>query len=474
MQSMQRQFGKLLRKGPGDNAKVSVLLKDYEDADKVIAQILENARLWKDSWDALMNSQLQIVTEFESLYDPVVGATDGHGREAIPTPKQQLARSFRLREVYSDLRTELLQDITAIEERIIRPGTDARTLIAPIRKTIKKRENKRLDYEKAQDKVTKLQRKPGRTPKEDASLSKYHDEMTRAADEFGIADEHLRQTLPPLIQATFNLVPPLVENLVLIQNRLLGMYYTALHDYCEEVGFPSPPPPMDEVIATWNAAFGPVKSQIEQISFLRAKANLPPPSNGIRRAATGLIPSSNAPKPRAMRIPSGTNSSLYAPTPTPQPDSSPSSSTSSFFNNREKRPDWANPTDFTTATHLGGGQVDRSRNRSVSPNNPQPSNGNGNVGVQRPAYLTNSPSASALQSIAGKKKPPPPPPPVKRKPEEFVVALYDFTGQGQGDLSFKEGDRIKIVEKTQTDQDWWKGELNGVQGSFPANYCKPF
>jgi hypothetical protein len=39
MQSMQRQFGKLMRKGPGDNAKVSVLLNDYEDADKVLAQV---------------------------------------------------------------------------------------------------------------------------------------------------------------------------------------------------------------------------------------------------------------------------------------------------------------------------------------------------------------------------------------------------------------------------------------------------
>lgn len=129
-----------------------------------------------------MNSQLSIVTEFEGLYDPIVGATDGHGREAAATPELQLERTLKLREVYSELRTELLQDITAIEERIIRPATDARTFISPIRKTIKKRENKRLDYEKLQEKVTKLQRKPGRNPKEEASLAKYHDEMTRAAD----------------------------------------------------------------------------------------------------------------------------------------------------------------------------------------------------------------------------------------------------------------------------------------------------
>lgn len=75
-----------------------------------------------------------------------------------------------------------------------------------------------------------------------------------------------------------------------------------------------------------------------------------------------------------------------------------------------------------------------------------------------------------------KKKPPPPPPKPKRintnQPEVFVEALYDFAGQGAGDLSFQEGDRIKVVKKTGTDQDWWVGELGGVKGSFPANYCK--
>lgn len=39
MQSMQRQFGRLLSKAPGDNAKVSVMLKDYEDANAIIAKV---------------------------------------------------------------------------------------------------------------------------------------------------------------------------------------------------------------------------------------------------------------------------------------------------------------------------------------------------------------------------------------------------------------------------------------------------
>ena len=39
MHSMQRQIGKLRHKGAGDNAKVAMLLNDYEDADRVLAKV---------------------------------------------------------------------------------------------------------------------------------------------------------------------------------------------------------------------------------------------------------------------------------------------------------------------------------------------------------------------------------------------------------------------------------------------------
>lgn len=77
-----------------------------------------------------------------------------------------------------------------------------------------------------------------------------------------------------------------------------------------------------------------------------------------------------------------------------------------------------------------------------------------------------------MASIAASKKKPPPPPPQKRLQEVWVVALYEFAGQGEGDLVFREGDRIRVVKKTESTDDWWEGELRGVKGSFPANYCR--
>ena len=95
----------------------------------------------------------------------------------------------------------------------------------------------------------------------------------------------------------------------------------------------------------------------------------------------------------------------------------------------------------------------------------------------RPDYFSRDrqPSSSSMASIASKKKPPPPPPPPKRNFSQqgtWVAAIYDFAGQSQGDLVFKEGDRIRVLKKTGSTDDWWEGELQGIKGSFPANYCQ--
>lgn len=72
------------------------------------------------------------------------------------------------------------------------------------------------------------------------------------------------------------------------------------------------------------------------------------------------------------------------------------------------------------------------------------------------------------------KKAPPPPPPLKPKPKpaeperHYVVALYDFDAQADGDLDFKAGDRIEVIEKTESSEDWWTGRLDGRQGVFPG------
>ncbi|KAJ1564097.1 hypothetical protein HK096_009651 [Nowakowskiella sp. JEL0078] len=60
----------------------------------------------------------------------------------------------------------------------------------------------------------------------------------------------------------------------------------------------------------------------------------------------------------------------------------------------------------------------------------------------------------------------------ERAYEPIAVALYDYEAQRPTDLSFKRGDVITIVSRSEIINDWWVGRLNGKEGRFPANRTK--
>ena len=195
-----------MKKGPGDNANVSVLLNDYEDADKMLTkvgyatilaasrflvalelaninrQIIEASKAWRDAWVSILSVQVGTVAVFEELYNPIVGASDGHGHEPVITPQLQLDRTYKLKEAYADLKTDLLEEVNMMDARVIKPATDAKEYIQPVRKTIKKRENKRLDWERYTDKVNHASKKLKRSDRDNAALVKAEEELAKAGD----------------------------------------------------------------------------------------------------------------------------------------------------------------------------------------------------------------------------------------------------------------------------------------------------
>lgn len=51
-----------------------------------------------------------------------------------------------------------------------------------------------------------------------------------------------------------------------------------------------------------------------------------------------------------------------------------------------------------------------------------------------------------------------------------VRALYDFVPSEPGELDFKRGDVIAVLESVY--KDWWRGSLKGKTGIFPLNYVE--
>ncbi|GAB1208081.1 hypothetical protein APSETT445_006820 [Aspergillus pseudonomiae] len=422
MLSVQRHFGKLMKRS-ADDTQVAILLKDFDEANKLLGRA-------------------RILSELEGLYAPIIGSSDSSTTEkAVQTPPETLARTANLAQEYEELRGELLQELEAINERMIKPATQAMDYMKPLEKTIKKRDDRKLDYERYQSRVDSYSKKTKRSDRDNASLTKAETDLARATE-----------------------------------------------NYCEQEHFPSPSPPMEQIIQDWEQALHPTQQEVESLGCIaNGKAvRLSPGSPDDQR--NGL--SSRLPNGLNFRRPSSSNASTVGPTststsaPSLQPPTSsgrrlsapsvhdtkptPVMETKPRLNSLASSP---SSTLTVPTTHLSPQTP-----ASASASSPAESYASARTDYfsrnQHPSDSTaTSPGYSVL--AAAKKKPPPPPPKrIGSNQGLFVTALYDFGGQSAGDLAFREGDRIRVLKKTDSTDDWWEGELRGVKGSFPANYVE--
>ncbi|KAG9690563.1 hypothetical protein KCU95_g10220, partial [Aureobasidium melanogenum] len=533
MQNVQRKFGKLMKRS-ADRSDVGGILSEFNTADQALGSFIDATKSWRDNWEECLKTQLYVAETLHLLYKPIEVEDDPNNptqQKAAPTPRKYLEKAGDLQTIYAHLQKDLSTEVNSIELRLLRPAMDAKDSLKMLKKSIKRREDLKLDFERYNSRVDSARRKETRSAREENALVKHEADLARTSTDYQAADEQLKKVLPPILDGLSNLLPHLLAIQIMIQYQLVGQMYTQLHEYCQTHGLPSPAPALEQVISTFETEFTPLREGIERniktISAGKAihqpmslpdkqqgtvtglglrnhfarrtssSGSLPKPSVVGGQSRTGAVDIDDEPAPvkppRPGRIASSTRlHSHFEDTATPN----------THYEDEEAPP--VKPPRPGAAPNIDMG----SKPRIPSSSKPSPMitpDGYATGGAARPMYSASStPSTSSTPfltpssvshqnqgsdyfsrerkastssgtfSVSGKKKPPPPPP--KKRAQsfqgEFVTAMYDFAGQGSGDLSFREGDRIKVVKKTGSTDDWWEGELNGVLGSFPANYVK--
>ena len=111
----------------------------------LICQIIDAAKAWRDSWRDILGTQQRLAHGFQTLYSPVIGADENYvGHEPIITPHPIMERTVKLHASYDELRTDLLEEVAMVDRRIIKPATEAKDCIQPMKKVIRKRGDKKV------------------------------------------------------------------------------------------------------------------------------------------------------------------------------------------------------------------------------------------------------------------------------------------------------------------------------------------
>ncbi|KAF9960210.1 hypothetical protein BGZ65_012636 [Modicella reniformis] len=491
----------------------------FTECEKTTTTLMAEVSKYRDS------VAVDIGVALTEIYDPSLGEPSG---EVTPRRTQTAPESVQAVEDYQAVMTEirdlLLPELDKVEDQVMRPLTEMQNIMKMIRKSLVKRDHKLLDFDRFRVSLKKLQEKKDRSLSDEKQIFKLESQLEVATNEYEGLNNLLKEELPGYFWLRAQLMEPIFHAFYFLQLRICNIlldridplarsgYYDLSMDVIQgyEARKEDIMPTLESVevitkrsVATsYNSKYGttsldegsnpnspgvsgtslenrtysqptpPVAKPWQTTSaakpWQQTTAARPPQTTPKlwQAASASTAPPVTAPKPWqsvGAHAPPPAGSKLWQAATRYTPDSTPPPPYSS------PKPAVSVTVPFPTATMVSGASSIASG--AASQNGP-------NIHLHvNPFSIVGAVAATAAGAAiqTGKttlaKKPPPPPVP-RRLGVKMVVALYDYDAQQEGDLSFKKDDRIEIVERTDSTEDWWTGKLNGRQGVFPGNYVR--
>ncbi|ONH71368.1 Protein hob1 [Pichia kudriavzevii] len=444
----------------------------FQELESETKRLSDESKRYHKAVNEMLDHQLSFSKAIEEIYKPISGRMSDPN-SAIPEGNPEgIEACEQYRDVVNELKETLKPDLELIETRIVEPAQELLKIIQAIRKMATKRSHKQLDLDRHQNTLSKYQNKKDPKPKDEEKIYKYENEVAIAQQEFDYYNEMMKTELPILFQLEAEMVKPLFISLYYMQ---LNVFYT-LASRMEEMKIPYFDLSQD-IIEAFNLKRGDIEERADAISVTHfkvghAKSKLEATRRRFEMqqqanaGATGYAPGAPGAPGATGYAPGAPGATGYAPGATgyaPSAVSSPVSSVPTYNSYG------ATGTPPSTAGYTG-----------TYPGAASTYGGYGyaNEKAEPPAYSPVSPISpigATTTPVAGAFVSPTTAPPAAANAAVPGVctctALYDYTAQAAGDLTFRAGDVITVYEKTDANG-WWKGELNGVMGVFPGNYVQ--
>ncbi|KAK7064740.1 Bar adaptor protein [Favolaschia claudopus] len=396
--------------------------RHFGTMEKAAEKFLKDTKSFTDAVNGLFTSGAGFATHFSTIFHPIAGEYDLIGKNADAAHTIRSVTKYET--AMEELRTAVGPELDLIESRIVGPVKELQSVMKTIRKTITKRDHKLTDYDRFNNSLTKLRDKKEKSLSDEKNLFKLEQDFELATNEYDFLNNALKTDLPRFMMLSTQFIDPLFSSFYYMQLNIFYLLLEKMNSFAEENKYDVTNVPGSQIASDYEGKRTDAWSTIEDLNITKriistskmVQANRGANGTLERSATTASSTSSLSSRSAPMRTPSNSNLKKVPP---PVPGSS--------------------------------------KSLSAPP----------------PPYS----AASSASAAAATKRAPPPPPPLKPKPSlapkvHYVVALYDFAAQADGDLSFNTGDRIEIVERGASAEDWWTGRLNGQQGVFPGNYVQ--
>ncbi|KAI7867905.1 uncharacterized protein EV154DRAFT_540912 [Mucor mucedo] len=417
-----------------------------------------------------------MASHISTIYNPQIGVEMEEGGvqrrvQSTPAAATEAANDAEAAMMYC--RDEILPQLDSIDHYVIRPALEFQEIVKVISKTIVKRNHKLIDYDRHRVSLNKLTAKAERTLSEEKSIFKVQSQLETATQDYDYLNNALKAQLPAFFRLQYEFIQPIFEHMFHLQCKIFGMIYARCYELltANEAHFVTHAMSVDEGFR-WRIAQFNAQAEIENMDLLKSggKAWLSV-SGGANSSKLTLQEraaiKNESPAPMAIaQQPYQT----YQPQKQQQPQHQLYPSQQDEKKSYGQTPSYGRAPSYGQSPHTHDEPSAPSFGKAPAPHyEPTPAP----AYSQAPPYEHNQHHSYGSQNSAGsgmvssRTAAPPPPPPSRIN---YVLALYDYDAQAQGDLSFRKDDKIELIKRTSDANDWWTGKLRNNIGVFPGNY----
>lgn len=468
-----------------DDEVVTAWTKDFATAEAALDAIEDDISKLISHWRDMAKHQREMASLFREIYNPIDEPNAYRMTQETPESTLLVVTQYGS-EVVTSTDADVMPIVTSLETSVAKPCKEARKCIDSVRKALTKREHKKIDYDRFNSAFQKIQQKySGRaaSEKEAAEFIKHEEQVDAALEAFLSQDEKVKKYVPHVLNVLSELLNYLTAILYLNNLHVAEAHKEALSRFSVAEGFGKETASYDKVLDDWESRFTMVQPQVEQglHTIEQGETIKHPMDKPYSRASDKAKNFAGKTLEKTWDTSTGIANTAYKFAKHPHVKPSIRRSETQFkFSSTEfgmfgAAADILSPdSDRMARSHRSRLSTTPSQHSSPTERDQSP---NQYLLTHVRAFSSSSARALSPQSGASRNResgsaPFVIPPPSDN--DEYAVALYTFSGDEPGDVAFRVGERIRVLDHgDEVDDKWWFGQTNdGRLGLFPCNYVK--